>query len=76
MYTSVIVGVDGEQGGRDAAALAATLAPPGALLSLVYVSTTPNAELDDDFTDEDALAAVLHEELKLCGDAPLAYQGA
>jgi nucleotide-binding universal stress UspA family protein len=67
MYTNVIVGVDGEQGGRDAAALAARLAPPGAQLSLVYVSTTPNAELDDQFADEDALAGVLQAELKLCG---------
>jgi nucleotide-binding universal stress UspA family protein len=73
MYTNVIVGVDGEQGGRDAAALAAVLAPPGARLSLVYVSTTPNAELDDEFADEDALARVLHTELELCrGDAHLA----
>lgn len=67
MYTNVIVGVDGEQGGRDAAALAAILAPPGGLLSLVYVSTTPNAQLDEEFTDEDALASLLQEELKLCG---------
>jgi nucleotide-binding universal stress UspA family protein len=73
MYTNVIVGVDGEQGGLDAAALAATLAPSGAHLSLVYVSTTPNAELDDEFADEDALAGLLQAELKLCGsDAHLA----
>ncbi len=67
MYTNVIVGVDGEQGGRDAAALAAVLAAPGAALSLVHVSTTPNAELDDEFADEDALAGLLHAELELCG---------
>ncbi len=73
MYTNVIVGVDGEQGGRDAAALAAVLASRGAVLSLVYVSTAPNAELDDEFADEDALARVLHVELELCGgDAHLA----
>jgi nucleotide-binding universal stress UspA family protein len=70
MYTNVIIGVDGEQGGRDAAALAAVLAAPGAQLSLVYVSTTPNAELDDEFADEDALARVLHAELELCGGDP------
>jgi nucleotide-binding universal stress UspA family protein len=69
----VIIGVDGEQGGRDAAALAAVLALPGARLSLVYVSTTPNAELDEEFANEDALAGVLHAELELCrGDAHLA----
>jgi nucleotide-binding universal stress UspA family protein len=67
MYTNVIVGVDGEQWGRDAAALAGILAAPGAHLLLVYVSTTPNAELEDEFADEDALAALLHEELELCG---------
>jgi len=73
MYTNVIIGVDGEQGGRDAAALAAVLAPPGARLSLVYVSTTPNAELEEEFADEDALAGVLQTELELCrGDASLA----
>jgi nucleotide-binding universal stress UspA family protein len=73
VYTNVIIGVDGEQGGRDAAALAAALAPRGARLSLVHVSTTPNAELDDEFADEDALARVLHTELELChGDAHLA----
>lgn len=73
MYTNVVIGVDGQQGGRDAAALAGVLAPPGARLSLVYVSTTPNAELDDEFADEDALARVLHAELELCGgDAHLA----
>jgi nucleotide-binding universal stress UspA family protein len=73
MYTNVIIGVDGEQGGRDAAALAAVLAAPDAHLSLVYVSTTPNADLDDEFGDEDALARVLHTELELCGgDADLA----
>jgi nucleotide-binding universal stress UspA family protein len=69
----VIIGVDGEQGGRDAAALAAVLALPGARLSLVYVSTTPNAELDEEFANEDALAGVLHAELELCrADAHLA----
>ncbi len=45
MYTNVIIGVDGEHAGRDAAALAAVLAPPGARLSLVYVSTTPKARI-------------------------------
>jgi nucleotide-binding universal stress UspA family protein len=74
MYTNVIVGVDGEHGGRDAAALAAMLATPGGLLSLVYVSTSsPDAGLDDTFADEDALGVLFHEELALCGgDAHLA----
>ena len=67
MYANVIVGVDGAQGGRDAAALAGMLADPDALLSLVYVSTTPNAELDAEFADEDALASLLGRELELCG---------
>jgi nucleotide-binding universal stress UspA family protein len=68
MYRNVIVAVDGRHGGRDAAALAAILAAPGGLLSLVYVSTSsPDAELDDEFADEDALAGPLEAELELCG---------
>jgi nucleotide-binding universal stress UspA family protein len=37
MFTNVFVGVDGRQGGRDAIALAAKLASPGATITLVHV---------------------------------------
>jgi nucleotide-binding universal stress UspA family protein len=68
MYTHVIVGVDGDQGGRDAAAVAAMLTKRGARLSLVYVSAGgPDAGLDQEFADEDAVAATFQEELDLCG---------
>jgi nucleotide-binding universal stress UspA family protein len=43
MYANVVVGVDGEQGGRDAAALAATLAEGDASIALVAVTTSDYA---------------------------------
>jgi nucleotide-binding universal stress UspA family protein len=68
MYVNVIVGVDGRPGGRDACALAAMLAGAGACVSLVHVSTTaPDAGVEAEFADKDVLAAVLAEELDLCG---------
>jgi nucleotide-binding universal stress UspA family protein len=72
MYASVIVGVDGKEGGRDAAALAGVLAAPDAFVSLVHVSTTvpianhsynPDLEL----ADERSLRLLLDRELDLCG---------
>ena len=68
MYGHVIVGVDGRSGGRDAASLAALLADRDAFVSLVYVSTSgPNAAVEADLSDPDALAMLLGEELELCG---------
>ena len=37
MFTNILVGVDGRQGGRDAIALAMRLAAPGARITLVHV---------------------------------------
>lgn len=37
MFNTVLVGVDGRQGGRDAVALAKQLAAPGAALTLAHV---------------------------------------
>ena len=37
MYSNVVVGIDGHQGGRDAAALVAALADDGALISVEFV---------------------------------------
>lgn len=73
MYAQVIIGVDGRQGGRDAAALAAMLSTPHSLMALVHVNTTgSDAGLDEEFADQDALALLLEDELELCGrDAQL-----
>ncbi len=71
MYRNVIVGVDGLQGGADAAALAAVLAAPGAQITLVYVSTVPFASRAStrelDLADDRALAALLTTERDLGG---------
>jgi hypothetical protein len=37
MFSNVLVGVDGRQGGRDAIALARQLAPPQASMTLAHV---------------------------------------
>ena len=76
MYSNVIVGVDGQQGGRDAAALAATLAEDGTFVTLVYVSTAAGSNrasnLDLALVDQDALPTLLVDELRACGgDAQL-----
>jgi nucleotide-binding universal stress UspA family protein len=77
MYANVIVGIDGREGGRDAAALAAMLAASEAVVSLVHVTTsTPIANRatvrDLEFADEESLPLVLDQELELCGgDAQL-----
>ena len=72
MYANVIVGVDGREGGRDAAALAAMLAASDAVVSLVHVTTsTPIANRatvrDLAFADEESLPLVLDQEIELCG---------
>ena len=72
MYSHVIVGVDGRPGGKDAAALAGTLAEPEAARAIVYVSqfrppadqpTHPALEL----ADAASLGGLLEEELALSG---------
>jgi nucleotide-binding universal stress UspA family protein len=72
MYGNVIVGVDGQQGGRDAAALAAAIANDGAFVTLVYVGVTapmPNhaSNLDIELADDESVRALLEHELDLCG---------
>jgi nucleotide-binding universal stress UspA family protein len=71
MYGNVIVGVDGQQGGRDAAALAAAIANDGAFVTLVYVGVTapmPNhaSNLDIELADDESARALLEQELHLC----------
>jgi nucleotide-binding universal stress UspA family protein len=72
MYANVIVGVDGQQGGRDAAVLTAAIARDGAFVTLVYVdviSPMPNhaSKLDIELADDESVRALLQQELHLCG---------
>jgi nucleotide-binding universal stress UspA family protein len=72
MYGNVIVGVDGRQGGRDAAALAAAIANDGAIVTLVYVGVTapmPNhaSDLDIELAGDESVRALVEHELHLCG---------
>ena len=71
MYRNVIVGVDGGQGGADAATLAGALAESDASFTLVYVTTTPigsrAATRELDVADEPSLTALLERELDACG---------
>ena len=76
MFNNVLVGVDGRQGGRDAIALAAQLAAPGARMTLAYVDTvhaTVGAERDSDshkmLSDERAGAAIDAKILALHGSS-------
>lgn len=73
MYTNLIVGVDGEQGGRDAAALAAQLASADASITLVHVSTVTartneGLGLDPSLAVASDLPLLLERELGLCGN--------
>jgi nucleotide-binding universal stress UspA family protein len=74
MYGTAIVGVDGLQGGADAAALAATLTAPHARIALVYVSTVPFASHAStrqlDLADDSSLPALLTAERDLCSGEP------
>jgi nucleotide-binding universal stress UspA family protein len=70
MYRNVIVGVDGREGGRDAAVLAAQLASPGASLMLTWVNLSATAghesNLDLERASDSSLPAMLELELNLC----------
>jgi nucleotide-binding universal stress UspA family protein len=73
MYRNVIVGVDGEQGGRDAAALAAELASPGAHVTLTHVRITsslpsPVSSSDLDLATDASARQMLAPEIGLCGE--------
>lgn len=54
MFTNVIVGVDGRQGGRDAMRLAHQLADPGARITLVHVYGELDRAHDDGADNGDA----------------------
>ena len=68
MYSNVVVGVDGQQGGEDAAALAGALASDGA--SIVLVTVTPSDHATGrqfDLAAEGCLPALFWAERCLCG---------
>ena len=78
MYDNLIIGVDGRQGGRDAAALAGLLAGASARRHLAYVETDPHngrGSQDDvhlELADAELLPALLNAERELAGGvAPL-----
>jgi hypothetical protein len=75
MYENLIIGVDGRQGGLDAAALAAVLAAPAARRQLVFVAGAPAhtgrgvvGDLHLELADPDCLEALLGRERRLVGD--------
>ena len=78
MYRNLIVGVDGRQGGRDAAGLAAILAAPGARCHLIFVADAPphngagsQADLHLELVNPDCLSQLMGTERRLAGgDAP------
>ena len=75
MFTRVVVGVDGREGGRDAAALALLLAEPGGVaLVHAYRSPGPRVRLarpDRDADAERAAEELLERERDLVGAPPM-----
>jgi nucleotide-binding universal stress UspA family protein len=73
MYHNIIIGVDGRQGGRDAAALAGLLAGTGARRHLVHVDAEPHnghgssGDLHLELADPDLLPALVGAERRLAG---------
>ena len=75
MYEHVIVGINGRQGGRDAAALAAGLAGSAGVRALVFVAGTLTgagaaATVDVELADARALPEQMADEQRLAGGAP------
>ena len=73
MYTNIIVGVDGRQGGRDAASLGGLLASSDASRDLVFVTDArinraPGLTLE--FAADEDLHELLAVERRLCGGDP------
>ena len=70
MYTNVTIGIDGAQGGRNAAALAAALADRDAVIRLVFVCL-PNVRrgsaLELARVEDGMLCGLLEREVELCG---------
>jgi nucleotide-binding universal stress UspA family protein len=70
MYTNVIVGVDGGDGGQRAAALARALAAPDSLLTLAFVcgpvAHTKRARELESASDQ-TISGLLERELSICG---------
>ena len=81
MYGNLIIGVDGRQGGLDAAALAAVLAAPAARPHLVFVAVAgarahtgrgSAGDLHLELADPDCLDELMGRERRLLGDqAPI-----
>lgn len=75
MFNNVLVGVDGRQGGRDAIALAAELAAPGARITLAHVDPIESTGGDDNggshkmLSDERERAAIDAKILVLHGSS-------
>ncbi len=70
MYKNVIVGVDGEEGGRSASALARSLAAPDALLTLVFVCRSfanGKRALELESATNNSISELLARELSICG---------
>lgn len=75
MYENLIIGVDGREGGLDAAALASTLAAPAARLHLVFVAGAPAhtgrgavGDLHLELADPDCLGELMGRERRFVGD--------
>ncbi len=78
MFTSVLVGVDGRQGGRDAIALATQLTPPGGRITLAHIyamephptGADPRTGSTKMLSEERAAAAIDAELLAETGASP------
>ena len=75
IYENLIIGVDGREGGLDAAALAAMLAAPAARQHLVFVAGAPAhtgrgavGDLHLELVDPDCLDELMGRERRLVGD--------
>ncbi len=70
MYAKVTIGIDGAQGGRNAAALAAALADRDAVLTLVFVclpEVRGGSALELARVEDGMLWGLLEHEVELCG---------
>lgn len=72
MYKNVIVGVDHGPGGRDAVALATSLAAPDAVVTLVHVALPPRRKprAGIEVAADHSLRAAFRPELAICAGDP------